>query len=212
MVKQKKTGKSTEQGHQANAIGTRLRELRKEHDWTLNEVARLTGISVGTLSKLEHGKTELNFTSVNKLAEGLGLRVTELTNPRSSTAGLRSITASGNGMVFNTRDVDYEVLCSDITGHQQGYLKVVVKAHELDPDMPWHRHKGQEFLYVLGGRVELHTELYAPLLLKEGDSILFDSSMGHHYVSRGRKDAEILIAMSLEGYQNVSDSLRSDDS
>jgi len=212
MAKPKKTGESAERDRQPNAIGTRLRELRKEHDWTLAEVARLTGISVGTLSKLEHGKTELNFTSVNKLAEGLGLRVTELTNPQASAIGLRSITASGNGVVFKTRDVDYEVLCSDIADHHQGYLKVVVNSHEFDPDMPWHRHKGQEFLYVLSGRLELHTELYAPLLLKEGDSTLFDSSMGHHYVSRGRKDAEILIAMSLEGYQNVSDSLRSDDS
>jgi sulfatase maturation enzyme AslB (radical SAM superfamily) len=33
--------------------------------------------------------------------------------------------------------------------------------------------------------------------------------MGHHYVSKGRKPAEILIAMSLDGYENVSDSLRS---
>jgi quercetin dioxygenase-like cupin family protein len=74
--------------------------------------------------------------------------------------------------------------------------------------MPWHRHQGQEFLYVLSGRLELHTELYEPVQLKAGDSILFDSSMGHHYVSLGRKDAEILISMSLEGYQNVSDILR----
>ena len=66
-----------------NPIGRRLRELRKEHDWTLAEVARRTGISVGTLSKLERGKTDLNFTSVNKLANGLGLPVTDLTNPGS---------------------------------------------------------------------------------------------------------------------------------
>jgi quercetin dioxygenase-like cupin family protein len=62
---------------------------------------------------------------------------------------------------------------------------------------------------VLSGRLELHTELYEPVLLKAGDSILFDSSMGHHYVSLGRKNAEILISMSLEGYQNVSDTFRS---
>ena len=56
--------------------------------------------------------------------------------------------------------------------------------------------------------MELHTELYQPVQLKAGDSILFDSSMGHYHVSLGRKDAEILISMSLEGYQNVSDVFR----
>jgi transcriptional regulator with XRE-family HTH domain len=209
MARKTKTEDTSGNKRQANPIGTRLRELRKERDWTLAEVARRTGISVGTLSKLEHGKTELNFTSVNKLAEGLELRVTDLTNPKPSTTGLRSITSGGHGVVFNTQDVDYEVLCSDVANHHQGYLKGVVTAREFDPELPWHRHKGQEFLYVLSGRLELHTELYAPLLLKAGDSTLFDSSMGHHYVSRSRNNAVILIAMSLEGYQNVSDTFRS---
>jgi len=97
---------------------------------------------------------------------------------------------------------------SDVSNHRQGYLRARVKSREFNPALPWHRHKGQEFLYVLSGRLELHTELYEPLKLNAGDSILFDSSMGHHYVSLGRSDAEILISMSLEGYQNVSDTLR----
>jgi hypothetical protein len=46
------------------------------------------------------------------------------------------------------------------------------------------------------------------VVLKAGDSILFDSSMGHHYVSRGRSDAEVLISFSLKGYRNVADSIR----
>ena len=192
----------------ANPIGRRLRELRKEYDWTLAEVAKRTGISVGTLSKLEHGKTDLNFTSVNKLANGLGLPVTELTNPPSRIQGRRAITMGGEGVMFNTPDVDYEVLCSEVANHQQGYLKGLVKSHKFDPELPWHRHRGQEFLYILSGRLELHTELYQPVQLETGDSILFDSSMGHHYVSLGHEHAQILISMSLEGYQNVSDTFR----
>jgi transcriptional regulator with XRE-family HTH domain len=192
----------------ANIIGQRLRELRHENRWTLTEVAKRTGISIGTLSKLENGKTDLNFTSVNKLASGLGLRVTDLTNPGASVSGHRTLTRASSGTVFTTPDVDYEILCSEISNARQGYLRGRVKAHSIDPTMPWHRHKGQEFIYVLSGTLELHTELYEPAVLKAGDSILFDSSMGHHYVSRGRSDAQILITMSLEGYENVADTLR----
>ena len=50
---------------------------------------------------------------------------------------------------------------------------------------------GTGVYHVLSGRLELHTELYQPVRLKAGDSIPFDSSMGHHYVSLGRKHAEI---------------------
>lgn len=186
-------------------VGQRLREIRRENGWTLKEVAGKTGISAGTLSKLENGKTHLNFTSVNKLAGGLGLRVTELTNPAQTVSGQRTITPAMTGVVFETQDIDYEVLCSEINNAQQGYLKGIVKAKHLDPDLPWHRHAGQEFIHVLKGVLELHTEYYSPLVLKAGDSTLFDSSMGHHYVSKGEVLAEILITMSLDGYENMAD-------
>lgn len=189
----------------AQLVGQRLRELRAENGWTLKAVAALTGISVGTLSKLENGKTDLNFSSVNKLASGLGLRVTELTNPAQSVSGQRTVTPAMSGVVFQTDDIDYEVLCSELSNSQQGYLRGVVKARAFNPNLPWHKHKGQEFIHVLRGTLELHTEHYAPLTLKAGDSTLFDSSMGHHYVSKGRIDAEILITMSLEGYENIAD-------
>jgi len=192
----------------ASTIGIRLRELRQENRWTLVEVAKRTGISIGTLSKLENGKTDLNFTSVNKLASGLGLRVTELTNPGGSVSGQRTLTKANSGTLFTTPDVDYEILCSEISNSQQGYFRARVKARSIDPEMPWHRHKGQEFIHVIKGILVLHTERYEPATLKAGDSILFDSSMGHHYISKGRGDAEILITMSLEDYENVADSLR----
>jgi len=198
---------STSTERSASVIGQRLKELRRQNEWTLKEVASRTGISVGTLSKLENGKTELNFSSVNKLASGLGLRVTELTNPSTTVSGQRTLTPADSGTLFETVDMDYEVLCSELSNAQQGYIRGRVKARSVDPGMPWHRHKGQEFIYVLSGTLELHTEHYAPTVLKRGDSILFDSSMGHHYVSKGRGDAEILITMSLEDYENVSDRL-----
>ncbi|HSG62283.1 MAG TPA: XRE family transcriptional regulator [Pseudomonadales bacterium] len=206
--------KTTKSLSHANLIGQRLRELRKDNGWTLAHVASKTGISVGTLSKLEHGKTELNFSSVNKLASGLDLPVTDLTNPSAVIAsevksGMRSFTLGGQGTKFQASDMSYEVLCNDITHHNQGYLKCVVQLHEFDPSMPWHHHGGQEFVYVLKGAIDLYTELYQPLRLNTGDSVLFDSSMGHHYVSVSDIDAEILISMSLQGYHNVADLLRS---
>ena len=57
----------------------------------------------------------------------------------------------------------------------------------------WVRHQGEEFVYVLRGKVELHTEHYEPVVLAAGDSAYFDSSMGHAYLNRGRGDARILV-------------------
>ena len=45
---------------------------------------------------------------------------------------------------------------------------------------------------MLEGELELHTECYAPLVLKAGESIYFDSRMGHGYVARGTQTCRAL--------------------
>lgn len=191
-----------------SVIGRRLRALRQKHGWRLTDVAGKTGISIGTLSKLENGKTDLNFTSVNKLAEGLRIAVTDLTSAAETPEGDRTMTLGGGGVVFETPDIDYEILCGELSNQNQSFLRATIKAKKPDPSLPWHSHPGREFLYVLSGTLELHTERNEPVRLTTGDSILFDSSVGHHYVSRGRRPAHILISMSLRGYSNVMDSFR----
>jgi quercetin dioxygenase-like cupin family protein len=44
-------------------------------------------------------------------------------------------------------------------------------------------------LYVLKGRVAVHTEHYSPTILEVGDSIYLDSSIGHAYINAGEGEA-----------------------
>ncbi|HAU08209.1 XRE family transcriptional regulator [Gammaproteobacteria bacterium] len=189
-------------------IASRVKALRKKNGWRLHDLSEKTGISVATLSKLENGKTKLNFTTVNKLAQGIGVAVTDLTSPGLAHTKDTTMTLGGGGVVFETRDVDYEVLCADYTGGNQGYAKLSVKARTLDPNLPWHRHPGKEFIYVLKGILVLHTEDREQITLKSGDSLLFDSSIGHHYISAGRGETQLLLSLSLQGYSNVIETLR----
>jgi transcriptional regulator with XRE-family HTH domain len=189
-------------------IASRVKALRKKNGWRLRDLSEKTGISVATLSKLENGKTKLNFSTVNKLAQGIGVAVTDLTSPGLAHTKDTTMTLGGGGVVFETRDVDYEVLCADYTGGNQGYAKLSVKARTLDPNLPWHRHPGKEFIYVLKGILVLHTEDREQITLKSGDSLLFDSSIGHHYISAGRGETQLLLSLSLQGYSNVIETLR----
>ena len=189
-------------------IANRVKAIRKKNGWRLHDLSKKTGISVATLSKLENGKTKLNFSTVNKLAQGIGVAVTDLTSPDLEHTNDATMTLGGGGVVFETRDVDYEVLCADYAGGNQGYAKLSVKSRKLDPDLPWHRHPGKEFIYVLKGMLVLHTEDRAPITLKRGDSLLFDSSIDHHYVNASRSETELLLSLSLQGYSNVIDTLR----
>jgi mannose-6-phosphate isomerase-like protein (cupin superfamily) len=68
------------------------------------------------------------------------------------------------------------------------------------------RHAGEEYLYVLSGAMELHSDLYAPLPLREGDSVYFDSGMAHAYVRVGPGACRVLSVCAGSGIQRLAQS------
>ncbi len=65
-------------------------------------------------------------------------------------------------------------------------VPVIVEHHArtIDEFGPLVRHEGEEFVYVLEGAIEVHTEFYAPTTLHQGDSIYIDSTMAHAYLAK----------------------------
>jgi hypothetical protein len=61
------------------------------------------------------------------------------------------------------------------------------------------RHPGEEFALVLEGEVEFRSDLYAPVRLKVGDSVFFDSDMGHAYLKASDEPCRIVAACAPRG-------------
>lgn len=59
-------------------FGAILKQLRIEKGLTLLDLEVRTGINEGTLSKIENGKKNFNFTTLVKLAKGLEIPVSKL--------------------------------------------------------------------------------------------------------------------------------------
>jgi hypothetical protein len=76
---------------------------------------------------------------------------------------------------------------STITGRRSinrvGDGELIARSREEFGDLV--RHSGEEFILVIEGQVEVHTELYAPLVLSKGESAYIDSTMGHAYIAKG---------------------------
>jgi mannose-6-phosphate isomerase-like protein (cupin superfamily) len=66
------------------------------------------------------------------------------------------------------------------------------------------RHSGEEYLYVLKGTMELHSDLYAPLPLGAGDSVYFDSGMAHGYVRTTADQCTVLAVCAGPGIQQLA--------
>ena len=59
-------------------------------------------------------------------------------------------------------------------------------------------HGGEEYVFVISGQLALHSEAYAPLILEEGDSIYFDASSPHAYVSVNASGVQFLSVCTAE--------------
>jgi transcriptional regulator with XRE-family HTH domain len=172
-------------------LGAALKALRRQKGWTLAEVSRRTGFSVPTLSKVENDKLSLSYDKLIRVSEGLEVDIAQLFTPAegpiapATITGRRSINRVGEGDLVATRNYDYVFLSGDVTRKKFIPILTEIRAHSVEEFGELVRHAGDEFLYVLEGQLEVHTELYAPVVLSVGESAYIDSTMGHAYIARG---------------------------
>ncbi len=59
-------------------LGPKVRALRKNQRKTLAEVSKATGLSISALSKIENDQVSPTFANLMRLAEGLGVSLSDL--------------------------------------------------------------------------------------------------------------------------------------
>ena len=107
-------------------------------------------------------------------------------------------TRCGAGRPHPTATYEHELLCSELTNKRMVPFKSRIRARSFADFGDWVRHDGEEFVLVLSGMVELHSEYYEPVTLAAGDSAYFDSAMGHALISLSETDAEVLWVTSAD--------------
>jgi transcriptional regulator with XRE-family HTH domain len=177
-----------------SGFGGRIRAFRTGRGLTLQKLSDACGLAASTISKVEQNQISPTYENILRLADGLGVDVAELFSKGQSrmTSGRRSITRAGQGARLTTSQYGYEMLCADLSGKQFIPLLTTLRAHDVAEFPDLIRHEGEEFIYVVSGRVRLLTEFYEPIEFEIGDSCYFDSTMGHVCLSAGAEDATIL--------------------
>jgi transcriptional regulator with XRE-family HTH domain len=189
---------------QTVTLGSAIRSIRMERDWTLDDASKATGISVSTWSKVENGQRSLTYDKLVHLATALSVDISRLfTSGEQRTsaeqksdlkifAGRRSIQRIGDGFEVPARVYTYRYLAHDIIHKRFSPVLMEIHARSLSDFDELIRHKGDEFTFVLEGEIDVHTEIYAPLRLSAGESVFFDSGVGHAYVNVGESNAKVL--------------------
>ncbi len=187
-------------------FGERLREMRRIRCWTLQDVGDRSGISVSTISKAERGIIALTYDTILKLAFAFDMSMSELIADEDEAAS-GEVTVERRGTA-QTIENDYYVmhmLCSARASKRMVPVFARIKAHSLNEFANFISHPGEEFVYVLSGKLTFQIEGQPARLLFAGDCVYFDSRLGHVYLSTGSEDAEILVTCWHPSNSDVSD-------
>jgi transcriptional regulator with XRE-family HTH domain len=166
-------------------LGRRLRRLRLERGLSLTAVAAEVGISGGFLSALERSQMSASVATLRKLARFYGLNILDFFGASSSHRPLvrpreRKRLEAGSG-------VRMELLAWGEKMMEPHLFRVAPGSGSGES----YTHEGEEFLYVLQGRLKIALE-DKDYLLCAGDSFYFESSTPHRWSNPSRQQALIL--------------------
>ncbi len=202
--------------HDDGSPGARIRALRLGQGLTLAQLSARIGLAISTLSKLEKGAISLSYDKLLLISEGLGIDMASLVDPKPQlpripglTAGRRVLQRAGEGQVVETSSYRQTYLATELLNKKMTPIFVEIRARTLDEFVAEFggliRHPGEEFSYVLEGELDFHSELYAPVRLRAGDSIYFDSEMGHAYLNATTGRCRLLCTCSPRGPDDAVD-------
>jgi transcriptional regulator with XRE-family HTH domain len=182
-------------GEVTQNIGRTLAELRQSRGWTLKTLSEATGVSVPVLSKIENNQSGISFETAMKIMGSLSLSLDELTGgkrPPAPVSGRRAVNPAGTALTIPSMARSYDFFATELRQKLMVPMITTVDARSLEDWGPLSRHEGEEWIYVLSGSIALHTEFYAPLVMRPGDSVYIDAAMGHAMVALDAAQARVL--------------------
>ena len=194
-------------------IGGLLRSLRARKGWTLKQMSEHSGIPLSTLSKVEHDRLTLTYDKLLQLSQRLQLRMSELfaeqqeEPPGPAVTARRSIGRIEDAIRVNTPNYDYYYLCPELRRKRMIPVLTRVRAKSIEEFGELVRHSGEEYIHVLEGRMEVHTEFYDPMVLETGESVYIDSNMGHAYIAAEGCDEVLLLGVCSSADEQLMESL-----
>jgi transcriptional regulator with XRE-family HTH domain len=186
-----------------------IRQARIAQGLSLRALSARAGLPYSTLSKLENGKIGLTYDKLIRLAQALNVDLKDIVADAEDSAspvavGRRSVTRAGEEMDAESERHVHHYPAAELLGKMMIPIIIDVQARSVDELGGLVRHSGEEYLYILSGTMELHSDLYAPLPLGPGDSVYFDSGMAHGYVRTSKETCKVLAVCAGQGIQHLA--------
>jgi quercetin dioxygenase-like cupin family protein len=179
-------------------MGMRVKKARESRGLSIFDIYLRTNIDVEILSQIEEGEFIPPLGTVIKLAKALDLKMGYFISGEEGKAYTivrrydRKVTSRYDSRKEEHYGYGYESLAPHKTDRHMEPFLVTLEPSETEEERS--THDGQEFIFVLHGKMEvrLAEEIH---ILEPGDSIYYDSTVPHLVKCHGKNTTHILAVL-----------------
>lgn len=167
-------------------LGKKIRKIRLDKSYTLDFVANETGMKKEYIKKIESGDEIPSVGTMLQLSRALCIDSNALLKQEKDSSNKRE-----KAHTKRTNNYAYTPLGSGAENRHLKPFRIVIEAGHSHEGVGF-QHEGEEFIYVLKGKVEVDVGENVNSL-KQGDSLHFNSGIKHDLRNMGKDDAELIV-------------------
>lgn len=177
-------------------VACRIRELRELSGIGVEHMAEALDLPILNYQRIENGSEDVSVGLLCRIADELKVDLSLLVSGEMPRLKVFTVTRKGRGVeVERRKEYGYQSLAANFRDKKiQPFLVTVEPA--ADGSRPkGNSHAGQEFNYVLEGRLQVHIHGH-DLVLEEGDAVFFDAGHEHAMQALDGRPARFLAVVS----------------
>jgi len=176
------------------AVGRNLRQLRTRRGYSLERLAKLSGVSRAMLGQIETGKSTPTIALLWKVATALGVPFSNLLASENSSGTI--LLRAEDAKILSSKDGKFtsRALFPFTEERKVEFYELRLAPHHRE-NAEAHAPGTRENLILAHGTVEIHVEGSRPVVLSEGDAIVFEADVPHAYRNLGPTEAILYLVM-----------------
>ena len=180
--------------NQIMQVAERIKGLRLILDISVEEMAKVTDVSVEKYLSLESGVEDFSFTFLFKCSQRFSVDIGEIVTGDMPKLSFYTVVRKGEGMPIKRREgFEYQhmaILLKDRKA-EPFIVTALYKEEQQNAPIELSTHLGQEFNMVLSGRLKVQLGSHEEYL-DEGDAVYYNSAHGHGMIAVDGKDCVFL--------------------
>lgn len=177
---------------QIKMIAERIKGLRDIYGISAEAMAKELAISLDLYEQYESGTADIPVSILYQLAHKFNMELSSLLTGEEPRLHTYALTRNGRGVsVERRKEYKYKNLASNFIHKKAEPFLVTVEPDSDDAPVSLNSHPGQEFDYVLEGTLQIILGGHE-IVLNEGDSLYYDSSVPHGMKALNGKPTKFL--------------------